>query len=455
MHRFTSRLCYALLFSGIAISVPANPNAPNLQAFRNSNGIQRSFSSQGSIDLGNAFFQSIGSNGRSCATCHQPGDGWSMTPAHLQQRFATDGGLDPVFRPVDGANCPSADVSTVDARRTAYSLLMSRGLIRVELPVPPTAEFTVVAVDDPYACPQTNTNNLALYRRPLPSTNLRFLTGVMWDGRETFAGNALADNLAHQAMDATTGHAQGNVPTAAQVQEIVNFETALTTAQSDSDDAGPLDGQNGNGGPMALTQQQFFVGIDDPLAGNPVGSQFDPSAMTLYSNWESLTSSPNAKYTDARLSVARGEKIFDTHPINITGVAGINDALQVDTFAGTCTTCHNTPNVGNHSVPLQINIGLNDASRRTPDMPLYTLRNKLTGETVQTMDPGRAMITGHWADIGKTKGPVLRGLSARAPYFHNGSAANFDEVIDFYENRFHLGLSPQERSDLIAFLKTL
>jgi cytochrome c peroxidase len=88
-------------------------------------------------------------------------------------------------------------------------------------------------------------------------------------------------------------------------------------------------------------------------------------------------------------------------------------------------------------------------------MPLYTLRRISTGETVQTTDPGRAMLTGKWADIGKFKGPVLRGLSARAPYFHNGSARSFDDVLDFYESRFNLGLTPQERSDLIAFLKAL
>src|SRR5690242_21039738 len=56
----------------------------------------------------------------------------------------------------------------------------------------------------------------------------------------------------------------------------------------------------------------------------------------------------------------------------------------------------------------------------------YTLTNIKTGQVVQTTDPGIAMITGKWADIGKFKGPILRGLSARAPYFHNGSAATLD-----------------------------
>ncbi len=145
----------------------------------------------------------------------------------------------------------------------------------------------------------------------------------------------------------------------------------------------------------------------------------------------------------------------------ISGVAGLNNqtfsngVTVPDPFTGTCTTCHDTPNVGNHSVKAPLNIGLTDASRRTPDMPLYTLRNIATGETVQTTDPGRAMITGKWADIGKFKGPVLRALAARAPYFHNGSAATLEDVIQFYETRFNLGLTEREKKDLIAFLGAL
>jgi cytochrome c peroxidase len=106
-------------------------------------------------------------------------------------------------------------------------------------------------------------------------------------------------------------------------------------------------------------------------------------------------------------------------------------------------------------VKAPLDIGLADASRRTDDLPLYTLVKKATGETTQTTDPGRAMITGKWADIGKFKGPILRGLPARAPYFHNGSAATPKDVVDFYNERFDIRLSPQEQADLTAFLRAL
>ncbi|HEY0480499.1 MAG TPA: hypothetical protein VGD37_23445, partial [Kofleriaceae bacterium] len=81
---------------------------------------------------------------------------------------------------------------------------------------------------------------------------------------------------------------------------------------------------------------------------------------------------------------------------------------------GTCTTCHDTPNGGNHSVVAPLNIGLADAARRTKDMPLYTLRNKATGETVQVTDLGRALTDGKWSHIGRFKGPMLRSLAPRA-----------------------------------------
>src|SRR5678815_1238881 len=102
---------------------------------------------------------------------------------------------------------------------------------------------------------------------------------------------------------------------------------------------------------------------------------------------------------------------------------------------------------------MPIDIGIADASRRTPDMPLYTFERFSDGARISTTDPGRALITGKFDDIGKFKGPVLRGLSMRAPYFHNGSARKLTDVVSFYETRFGIVFTPQEKSDLVAFLQ--
>lgn len=425
-------------------------------------GLLRTFTASGAVDTSGAFFQSLGTNGRTCNSCHRMEDAWSISPPDLQQRFNRTDGTDPVFRTVDGSNSPLADVSTKAARKKAYSMLLTKGLIRVGEPIPANAEFALVSVDDPYN--YASANELSLFRRPLPSTNLRFITAAMWDGRETHAPflppmdagvmtEDLVASLTHQAMDATSGHAQGTVaPTPDQLNQIVNFEMGLTTAQVFDDRAGWLNTDDALGGPRSLASQQFYVGINDVLGADPAGADFDSSAMRLYDAWEPAHDNHGG---GQRASIARGEALFGTKQISITGVGGLNDALGMPTIAGTCTTCHDAPNVGNHSVALPIDIGLTDASRRTPDMPLYTLRNNATGATRQTTDPGRALITGKWADIGKFKGPVLRGLSARAPYFHNGVAASLGDVIDFYDTRFNIGFSKQEKADLIAFLSAL
>jgi cytochrome c peroxidase len=430
----------------------AGPHIADMKEYPNATGSSRSFSSNGALDTRNPFFQSLGSNGRSCTTCHQPSQGWSVTPEDVQRRFDATGGLDPIFRVNDGSVSPIADVSTVAARRQAFSMLRSKGLIRVGIGIPATAEFELIAVDDPYH--YASSAELSLFRRPLPSTNLRFLSTVMWDGRESAAGATLQADLITQALDATTGHAQlvGNL-TPQQLGDIVDFEMGLTTAQATDQHAGKLDTEGACGGPMRLCQEDFFIGINDPLGGNPTGAPFNPDSMTLFNSWANLHG--NSPQNANRAAVARGEQIFNSKQILISGVAGLNDKLNLPVIKASCTLCHDSPNVGNHSVTAPLNIGMSDASLRTPDLPLYTLRNKLTGATTQTTDPGRALISGKWSDIGKFKGPILRGLAARPPYFHNGAAATLEDAVNFYDTRFSIGFTAQEKADLVAFLRSL
>jgi len=411
----------------------------------------RTFTATNQIDVSNPFFARLGSNGRTCSSCHQQSDAWAVSAQHIRDRFESSQGLDPIFRPNDGANCSTDDISTLDSRRRAYSQLLSKGLIRVSRPIPANADFALIGIDDPYHC--ASSEDLGLYRRPLPTTNLRFLTTVMWDGRESHPGNSLEQNLAVQATDATLGHAQAaQPPTSGELQAIVAFEMGLSTAQAVDFGAGSLSAGGISGGPEALAQQDFYPGINDALGADPSGKSFNPIAMTLFSKWENTHNvGPEA---DKRASIARGEVLFNTLPIAIQGVKGLNDKLGVETIPGTCTTCHDTPNVGNHSLPLPIDIGIASAERRTPDMPLYTFRCN-SGDIVQVTDPGRALSTGKCEDIGKFKGPILRGLAARAPYFHNGSAATLMDVVQFYNVRFNLNLNSQQKADLVAFLSAL
>lgn len=446
----------AVLFGSVALF--GGKLLPNPLFTSDSTGVLATYSTHGGIDINNPFFQSLGSNGRTCNTCHISTSAWGLTPADVKAKFQATRGLDPIFHTNDGSNCPSADVSTVDTRRHAFSQLLSKALIRVSVQVPDNAEFEIVGIQDPYDCPETTATNPALYRRPLPAANLKFLSTVMWDGRETVSGAIpgksidLATSLANQAKDATMGHAQGNAPTPLQLAQIVDFERGLYTAQAIDQRAGKLDADAAHGGALNLSQQNTFTGINDSLGGDPTGAAFDPNVFTLYSDWAS-SGSPY------RQSVARGENLFNNLPIPITGVGGLNDALNQPVIMGTCTTCHDAPNAGNHSFSVPLAIGTTAfpavSALDVAGLPIYTVRCKATGALVEVTDPGRALISGKCSDIGKIKGPVLRGLTARAPYFHNGSAATLGDAVEFYDQRFNLNLTPQQKADLVAFLQTL
>jgi cytochrome c peroxidase len=51
--------------------------------------------------------------------------------------------------------------------------------------------------------------------------------------------------------------------------------------------------------------------------------------------------------------------------------------------------------------------------------------------------------------------PQLRGLAAHAPFFHDGSAQDLASVVNFYNSRFNINFTSQEKQDLIQFLRTL
>jgi cytochrome c peroxidase len=231
-----------------------------------------------------------------------------VSAAHVQSRFYSSFGFDPIFRLVDGATCPSDPVATIDDKRKAFSLLLSKGLIRIGLPIPANCEFRVAALQDPYGCtskPSTGLTNpttgiVSVYRRPLPSTSLGFLSTIIWDGREP--------SLTSQAIDATLGHAQSAAaPTPAQQAQIVAFETGVFTAQIFDRKATRLDDAGASGGPIALQKQlaRSFIGVNDPLGLNPNGALFTAQIFDLFKSWESFHGDGDGDLRRARLGRAR------------------------------------------------------------------------------------------------------------------------------------------------------
>jgi cytochrome c peroxidase len=408
----------------------------------------------------NAFFRDFGTNRRTCGTCHVDRLSWTITPEFARSRRAND----PLFV-FDGSDClPPGVPNPAPAENSTQMLEFAN--VRVDLPIPANAEFTLAGYTDPLNCPTPpSAANLRMYRRPLPSSNTAFLATLMWDGRENVT-ETMAGNLLHQSNEATIGHAQSASPLGdADRASIVAFETGTVFAQRFLRQL-DLTSLNARGGAQFLFNDElpgFFIGINDPFLPGFTNFVFD-----IYREWEPDRLAANLggvtarqASRDPRAPIGRGEVVFNTKPVVITNVPGLNgsnDASQAP-IAGFCGTCHDTPNVGNHSVSLPLEIGI---ASPTPvgglnvvNLPTYTFQRNETGETITLTDGGRGLITGRWADLGKMKGPILRGLASRAPYFHNGSARDLATVVEFYDQRFTIGMTAQEKSDLVAFLNAL
>jgi cytochrome c peroxidase len=190
-----------------------------------------------------------------------------------------------------------------------------------------------------------------------------------------------------------------------------------------------------------------------------------------------------------RRKIAAGETLFNTRALTISNVRGLTDnaalakalgtTVPIAPFQGTCTTCHDTPNVGNHSLPLALDIGTghdpadeNDplianglSALSVPDLPVYQITGcpnpfqdpsqPAAPYVIYTTDPGKGLISGLCSDVSRTKGPILRGLASRAPYFHNGAARDLSELLEFYNQRFQMNLTTEEKDELTAFLNAL
>ncbi len=390
---------------------------------------------------GHPFFTPLGSNGRSCVTCHQPTSAMSLSLDLIRLRWADTNGKDPLFAAVDGSNCPDLPQD----KEESHSLLLERGLFRIALPWPPVTasgqlfkpDFRIDVVRDPTGC-NKNPASISVYRRPRVAANLQYIalaTGVtlMADGREP--------TLQSQAASAALTHEQASAaPTRAQLQQIEDFERQLFMAQQ-WDVLGGLLAEPG--GPPLLGADNLASGVAGagavPAAGN-LAASFDP--------WRNLGAANLAVRQRAfRESVLRGVDLFASREF------GLPDGKQ-----GTCATCHR-PGI-NHS----IDIGTTNLppAKGSPELPLFRITcdasappHPQLGRTFLTQDPGRALITGKCADVGSILMQQFRGLTARAPYFANGSAGDLTELVDFFDRRFKIGLTDKEKQDLVNFLSIL
>jgi mono/diheme cytochrome c family protein len=421
-----------------------------LAAQPNAAGSARTVTPTGAIDLSNEFFQNLRLFDRNCGSCHTADAGWTVTPASLRARFDATDGTDPVFRAFDTGNYPNAPVGTLAERKQSYSRFLKKGVVRVQLPASaPFRQFRLTSVTPPAGEPADAgypAGTLSFFRRPLPTSNLRFASTVNWDGRSSPgavnvpAPIPILTGLLNQSNGATLNHAWLPNPQASfvpittdQRASIVNQELAFNIAQATHDEAGDLAAGGATGGPEALLEE--------------TGGATSGNVFTLFDAW---TNDPDPM----RRSVAAGQAIFNTK-----------------IFAGnrTCAGCHNSKNVGTSVNPIYFDVGVSNPARAgdvtnwQADVPLFTFERTTvvdgvtvgTGEFIQTTDPGRALFSGSWNDMNKFKAPALRGLAARAPFFHDGSAKDIKHVVNHYTDHFGIAWKKDEKKNLIRFLEAL
>ncbi|HET9396812.1 MAG TPA: hypothetical protein VFO36_12205, partial [Nitrospiraceae bacterium] len=328
-----SLLATALLCGLFAGWAGADPSVlPDGRPFVNATGTSSSNSTLGNVDLTQSFFQELGSNDRTCETCHLPSDGWSFAATSAQKLFNDSEGFAALFQ-FDGQNVAGADLSTLEKRRTASSLMITKGLVRFNLALPPGAEFQIVASEGTYGNP-VDTTHLVVFRRPLPSSNFGRLTTVLWDGRGNFIPGAPTPELAVEAIftGGTVLHAEGMPPPAEKSAQGAAFMLSLTSAQIVDNIVGRLD----VGGALGGAQNHSSSSTSTTLNG--------PPGFSIFAAWAN-SSAAN------RRQVARGQALFNTRAFP---------------NGGTCAGCHSVSNQGNNANNVLFNIGIADAARRTP-----------------------------------------------------------------------------------------
>jgi hypothetical protein len=458
---------------------------PEFDAFDSAEGTLGVLNASGSLKTdGHPFFTALGTNGRACVTCHQPTWGMSVSASGLIDRWRATDGKDPVFAAFDGSNCPNLPQD----KESSHSLLLKRGLFRIPIAWPPRkadgspkpVEFTIEVVRDPTGCNTSSDYGLksaqasvSVYRRPRMAANLKYVvsggtpivlkTGMLSDvdpetGKPVsmnFMADAREASLKTQAMSAVMGHEQATAaPSRQQIEKIIEFESQVYVAQAAHIFGGPLAVQ---GGPPALGP----AALRDHRTGVLGDNDYDP-VFGDFKAWKG-----NDYY---RSSVARGADIFMFRQFWLRDAAHINSIGLGNPIKRTCATCHNAQMTGQDLSAGWVDVGTNNFPTWTEpstwaqssELPVFKVTcskdadpHPYLGRVIYTTDPGRALISGRCVDVGSIVMQQLRGLSARAPYFANGSAKSLREVVDFYDRRFDMKLTDEEKEDLVNFLGAL
>ncbi|MET0414263.1 MAG: cytochrome c peroxidase [Polyangiaceae bacterium] len=427
-------------------------------------------------ELFNSAF--AGSNGRSCATCHVPEDGFTLTPAHVARLLETNPD-DPLFNAID-ADDPSAGTLTFEH--------LKKGLVRVVLTLPDNVD----SIDDAGNVTTSPDRGLFVWRGVPSIADTALSAPYQLDGRVA--------TLEEQAQGAITGHSQGGAMPRSELERVAAYERGVFSSSrarsvaeqlergvaladiADVDDELELSSEEQRGREVYEAVCKGCHGgadkatIVDRKIHDLAFPALKPDGTVLY---EVPATDPPTPALSPRP---------DSEFINI-GSAMENHLVQIG------ATEHEsfTKDV---SFPRYRFRFYTDASRTEiiaelpPALPaddpfaptLDDAGNPVTGPNffpqLFTTDPGRAVISGSPDDFEAFDIPTLRGIGKTAPYWHNGISETLEDVVDLYSD--HLlskfpslslpgekepdadgDIGPEEaltavqKSDLVAFLKRL
>lgn len=319
-----------LAVAAAAVSIPL------FKVYSDDNGTLLSATADDTLNKNNKFFDpALGNNDQSCATCHQPFDGFTISLDSINAAFQATGGTDPLFRPNDTANDPNdpnAQLgSGMQQKQTAYSLFLELGVARIGKGIPAVTDFRIEPQNSPVFgdLPKTDDpqipggTTLSCFRRPLVNTNVHLDSSVLWDGR---TASPTATNMRAQVGGAVRTLLLGSTPSDADADNVAAFMLGVFTDQVSDNAAGNLASAGATSGVNnLLAQAQACTAPNCPQPGGT-------TVFTLFNAWSTL--SDNNAQNVARLAIARGEQVFDT---------------QVNAGGFGCRGCHNASNLGNNS----------------------------------------------------------------------------------------------------------
>jgi len=348
----------------------------------------------------------LSGNGRSCADCHMPSEGFQLSPAAARARFdalrekleQNKNADDPLFRPVDADDFRINGDNAID-----FSNLLDNGLVRVTMPLP----LNVKLIDPATGQPSEETW-VDLWRAVMAVLNVAITgpDGVLpiWPpgaprppimGQDPNGPNrqggyqhdARFGTLQEQARGALFAHAQVSVePPQLMLDDLAAFQQTLFSSP----------------GVEALAAAI--------LSGSTPFPDPDPELNELEQQGKVIFNRACAQCHGGTL-----------HPSGSTPDATL--VRPIVRYHNIQTACPRPATDGYAPCP----------ERLTRNARTYriTLANG-TFQSVTTSDPGRLLLTGQPADLGVMDITQLRGISRTAPYFHNNSAATLEEVIDHY-----------------------